>query len=67
MDASLNVYSKLDPKVSKDFLCSLEKDAIIFDSGSIWVTFKAEGLKGKGIYVSSLKRLSRGRLIFTKD
>jgi len=67
MNASLNVYSKLGPKVSRDFLCSLEKDAIIFDSGSIWITFRAEGLKGKGIYVSSLKRLSRGRLILTKD
>ena len=67
MNASLNVYSKLGPRVSRDFLCSLEKDAIIFDSGSIWITFKAEGLKGRGIYISSLKRLSRGRLILTKD
>ena len=63
----MNVYSKLGPKVSKDFLHSLEKDGIIFDSGNVWITFKAENLKGKGIYISSLKRLSRGRLIVTKE
>ena len=63
----MNVYSKLGPKVSKDFLCSLEKDGVIFDSGKVWITFEAEDVKGKGIYISSLKRLSRGRLILTED
>ena len=63
----MNVYSKLGPKVSKVFLRSLEKDGIIFDSGNVWITFKAENLEGKGIHISSLKRLSRGRLIVTKE
>jgi hypothetical protein len=63
----LNIYSKLGPRAGKDFLSSLEKDRIIFDSGNVWITFNAEDLKGKGIYISRLKRLSRGRLIATKE
>ena len=67
MNAAINVYSKLGPKITKDFFYSLEKDGIIFDSQNIWLTFKAEGLRGRGIYVTSLKRLSRGRLVLTKS
>ena len=67
MNAAINVYSKLGSQITQDFFCSLEKDGIIFDSQNIWLTFKAKGLKGKGIYVTSLKRLSRGRLILTKS
>ncbi|MEJ2739196.1 MAG: hypothetical protein P8105_05120 [Dehalococcoidia bacterium] len=63
----MNVYSKLGPRAGKDFIRALEKDGIIFDSGNVWITFKAEDLKGKGIYMSRLKRLSRGRLIVTED
>ena len=65
MSAVVNVYSKLGPKISQDFLKSLESDRIIFNSKNIWLTFKANDLKGEGIYISSLKRLSKGRLIST--
>ena len=65
MAGVVNVYSKLGPRVNKDFLQSLENEGIVFDSKDIWLTFKAKGLKGKGIYISSLKRLSKGRLIST--
>ena len=67
MNAVVNVYSKLGPKASRDFLKSIENEGIIFDSKNIWLTFKANDLKGEGIYVTSLKRLSRGRLISTKN
>ena len=67
MSTTVNIYSKLGHKVSKDFLKSLETEGIIFDSKSIWLTFKAVHLKGNGIFVSSLSRLSKGRLISTKN
>jgi hypothetical protein len=60
------IYHHLGPKVTPEFLQSLQAEDIKFDSGYKWVTFKAKDLKVKQIYVSSLSRLSRGRLILTK-
>ena len=67
MSPAVNIYSKLGPKINQDYLQSLENNRIVFDSKDIWLTFKAEGVRGKGIYITSLKRLSKGRLISTKS
>jgi hypothetical protein len=66
MTPVIGIYHHLGPKVTPGFLQSLQAENIVFDSGGIWLTFKAKELKDKQIYVSSLIRLSRGRLIITK-
>lgn len=63
----INIYPKLGPKVDKDFFRLLKKEGIIFDSKKVWLTFRAKNLRGKGIYASSLIRLSRGQLLITKS
>lgn len=62
----INVYSKLGPKVGSEFLASLEKEGIVFDSKKVWVTFEAYDFKGPGISVSGKKQLSRGQVIMTQ-
>lgn len=61
-----NIISKLGPKISEDFFKALEKEGIIFDSGKIWLTFRASNLKGKGVYVGSHISLRRGRFVYTQ-
>jgi hypothetical protein len=67
MSPVTNVYRHLGPKVTPVFLRSLQAERILFDSKGKWLTFRAKGLKGKRVYASSLIRLSRGRLIITKN
>jgi len=67
MSPVINVYCHLGPKITPVFLRSLQAERIFFDSKGTWLTFRAKGLKGKGIYVSSLTRLSLGRLIVAKN
>jgi hypothetical protein len=66
MSPVINIYHHLGPKVTPEFLRSLQAECILFDSEKVWLTFRAKDLKGKGIYVSSMTRLSRGRLIVTE-
>jgi hypothetical protein len=66
MTPVIGIYHHLGPKVTPEFLQSLQMESIVFDSGGIWLTFKAKELKDKQIYISNLIRLSRGRLIITK-
>lgn len=66
MTAVTGIFHHLGPKVTPEFLQSLQAESIIFDSGGKWLTFKAKKLKDKQIYISNLIRLSRGRLIITK-
>lgn len=67
MSPVTNVYHLLGPKVMPMFLRSLQAERILFDSRGRWLTFRAKGLKGKRVYISSLTRLSRGRLIVAKN
>ena len=66
MTTVTGIYHHLGPKVTPEFMQSLQAEHIIFDSGGKWLTFKAKELKSRQIYVSSLTRLSRGRLMVTK-
>jgi hypothetical protein len=59
------IYHHLGPKVTSEFINSLQAQGIVFDSGEKWLTFKAKELKDKQLYISSLIRLSRGRLVIT--
>ena len=65
--SATNIYRHLGPKVTAEFLRSLEAERILFDSKGRWLTFRAIRLKGKGIYVNHLVRLSRGRLIVANN
>jgi len=67
MSPATNVFQHLGPKVTKEFLRSLEAERILFDSKGRWLTFRAKRVKGKGIYAIRLVRLSRGRLIVVKN
>lgn len=49
------------------FLRSLQVEHILFDSRGCWLKLRAKSLKGKGVYASSLIRLSRGRLVIAKN
>ena len=63
----INVCPKLGPRVNKEFLRSLEKERVLFDSKEVRLTVRVKAFKGKGIYVSSSVSLSRGRLIITRE
>jgi hypothetical protein len=70
----INVISKLGPKIenwrgkiNSEFIKTLEEDGLEYDSGKVWVDFKAEDFKSKGIYVSESLQVTRGRIIITKN
>jgi hypothetical protein len=67
MSTVIDVYRYPGVKVTPEFLQSLEAEGIQFDSGGRWLTVRAKGLKGKPIYATNLIRVSRGRLIITKN
>ncbi|GEM_PF-3244303 len=65
MPVTVNIYNKLGPRVGADFFADLETEGIEYDSGKVWVTFTSDSLRGKGIIIKKVKRLSRGRLLIT--
>jgi len=67
MSPVISIYRHLGPKVTEEFLRSLESERILFDSKGRWLTFRANRLKGKGIFAYRLVRLSRGRLLVMKN
>jgi len=67
MSTVTNVYRYPTAKVTPAFLRSLEAEGILFDSKGRWLTARAKGVKGKSVYATSLIRVSRGRLIITKN
>lgn len=67
MSTVTDVYRYPGAKVTPVFLRSLQAEGILFDSKGKWLTCRAKGLKGKPIYATSLIRVSRGRLIITKN
>jgi hypothetical protein len=69
---SVNVPSVLGPKVEnwrgkidESFYEPLMNEGINYDSGKVWITFKADNFKGKGVYTTGNRQISRGRIIIT--
>jgi hypothetical protein len=70
----INVISKLGPKIenwrgkiNSEFFKTLEEDRINYNSGKVWVDFKAKDFKTKGTYASESLQVTRGRIIITKN
>ncbi len=58
-------YYHFGPKVKDIFTLLGDGEKVFFDSNEIKVTFSLKGVKGPGVFVSSQKKLSKGRILFT--
>jgi len=67
MSPVIDVYRQQGSKVTPAFLQSLEAERILFDSQGRWLTLRASGLKTRRLNATILVRLSRGRLMITKN
>ncbi len=61
------LYSHLGPKITEEELKQFQKEGIVFDSQSIWLTFICSKLNGPFLFVYKKRKISKGRLIITKQ